>query len=137
LVDFNEETVQHTTALLEQIKRQHGAQTAINVVTKSLHQIIKAGTKPSVGTNTGKYDFVYCAGLFDYLSDRTCRQLMNIFYNWLAPGGLLLATNVNDTKPFRHMLEFVLDWHLIYRNRNNATALLPEGARMEDAKFQE
>jgi extracellular factor (EF) 3-hydroxypalmitic acid methyl ester biosynthesis protein len=62
---------------------------------------------------------------------------MNIFYSWLAPGGLLLATNVNDTKPFRHMLEFVLDWHLIYRNRNAAVGLVPEGARLEDAKFQE
>jgi extracellular factor (EF) 3-hydroxypalmitic acid methyl ester biosynthesis protein len=90
-----------------------------------------------VGTNTAKYDFVYCAGLFDYLTDRTCRQLMNIFYGWLAPGGLLLATNVNDTKPFRHMLEFVLDWHLIYRNRNNAVNLLPDGVQPDEAKFQE
>jgi extracellular factor (EF) 3-hydroxypalmitic acid methyl ester biosynthesis protein len=136
-VDFNEETVRHTTALLEQIKRQHNAQTQIQVVKKSVHQIIKEGTKPSVGTNMAKYDFVYCAGLFDYLTDRTCRQLMNIFHSWLAPGGLLLATNVNDTKPFRHMLEFVLDWHLIYRNRNTAVGLLPEGVRPEDAKFQE
>ena len=137
LVDFNEETVQHTTQLLEQLKRQSGAQTPIQVIKKSVHQIIKEGNKPSVGIDPAKYDFVYCAGLFDYLSDRTCRQLMNIFHSWLAPGGLLLATNVNDTKPFRHMLEFILDWHLIYRSRNNAVGLVPELARPEDAKFQE
>ena len=137
LVDFNEETVQHITRVLNQIKQQSGAQTPIQVLKKSVHQIIKEGNRPSVGTDGAKYDFVYCAGLFDYLSDRTCRQLMNIFYQWLAPGGLLLATNVNDTKPFRHMLEFVLDWHLIYRNQASAVGLLPEGARREDAKFQE
>jgi len=137
LVDFNEETVRHTTALLDQIKRQSGAQTQIQIVKKSVHQIIKEGNKPSVGMNGAKYDFVYCAGLFDYLTDRTCRQLMNIFYSWLAPGGLLLATNVNDTKPFRHMLEFVLDWHLIYRSRNTAVGLLPDGVAPEDGKFQE
>jgi extracellular factor (EF) 3-hydroxypalmitic acid methyl ester biosynthesis protein len=137
LVDFNEETVQHITQILNQIKQKSGAQTPVQIVKKSVHQIIKEGNRPSVGIDPAKYDFVYCAGLFDYLSDRTCRQLMNIFYTWLAPGGLLLATNVNDTKPFRHMLEFVLDWHLIYRNKNSAAGLLPEAARMEDAKFQE
>jgi extracellular factor (EF) 3-hydroxypalmitic acid methyl ester biosynthesis protein len=137
LVDFNEETVQHITQTLDQIKRQSGAQTPVQILKKSVHQIIKEGNKPSVGIDPAKYDFVYCAGLFDYLSDRTCRQLMNIFYNWLAPGGLLLATNVNDTKPFRHMLEFVLDWHLIYRNKNSALGLLPDQARPDDARIQE
>jgi len=137
LVDFNEETVQHITQTLNQIKQTSGAHTPVQIVKKSVHQIIKEGNKPSVGTDGAKYDFVYCAGLFDYLSDRTCRQLMNIFYNWLAPGGLLLATNVNDTKPFRNMLEFVLDWHLIYRNKNTAVGLLPDGATQDDAKFQE
>lgn len=137
LVDFNEETVQHITQTLDQIKRQSGAQTPVQVVKKSVHHVIKEGTKPSVGTDPAKYDFIYCAGLFDYLSDRTCRQLMNIFYNWLAPGGLLLATNVTDTKPFRHMLEFVLDWHLIYRNQKSAIGLLPEQARPEDGRVLE
>jgi extracellular factor (EF) 3-hydroxypalmitic acid methyl ester biosynthesis protein len=137
LVDFNEETVQHITSTLNQIKRESGAQTPIQVIKRSVHHIIKDGNKPSVGTDTAKYDFVYCAGLFDYLSDRTCRQLMSIFYNWLAPGGLVLATNVNDTKPFRHMLEFVLDWHLIYRDKKSALGLLPETARPDDARIQE
>lgn len=137
LVDFNEETVQHITSLVNQIKRQSGAQTPVQILKKSVHHIIKEGNKPSVGVDTAKYDLVYCAGLFDYLSDRTCRQLMNIFYSWLAPDGLLLVTNVNDTKPFRHMLEFVLDWHLIYRNKNIAMGLLPDQARPEDARIQE
>jgi extracellular factor (EF) 3-hydroxypalmitic acid methyl ester biosynthesis protein len=137
LVDFNEETVQHITRTLNQIKSESGAQTPIQVIKRSVHHIIKEGNKPSVGTDTHKYDFIYCAGLFDYLSDRTCRQLMNIFYNWLSPGGLLLATNVNDTKPFRHMLEFVLDWHLIYRDKKIAMGLLPDAARPDDARIQE
>jgi extracellular factor (EF) 3-hydroxypalmitic acid methyl ester biosynthesis protein len=31
-----------------------------------------------------------------------------------------------DSKPFRHMLEFVLDWHLIYRDEKNGRALAPD-----------
>ena len=72
------------------------------------------------------YDFVYCAGLFDYLPDTTCKQLMEIFYDSLAPGGLLAATNVVDNKPFRHMLEFVLDWHLIYRTPEQSKHIIPD-----------
>ena len=76
----------------------------------------------------GTYDFVYCAGLFDYMSDRICKRLMNIFYDLLAPGGLLIATNVDASKPFRHSMEFILEWHLICRNQEQLAALNPEKA---------
>ena len=138
LVDFNEETIEHVTGTLNQLKQRTRVQTPLQIIKKSVHQVIKEGNKPVIsGVSGPQYDFVYCAGLFDYLSDRTCRQLMNILYGWLAPGGLLLATNVNDTKPFRHMLEFVLDWHLIYRNKSIAMGLLPEQARPDDSRIEE
>lgn len=138
LVDFNEETIQHVSGTLNDLKRQANAKTPLQIIRKSVHQIIKEGNKPVVpGVNGSEYDFIYCAGLFDYLSDRTCRQLMNILYGWTAPGGLLLATNVNNTKPFRHMLEFVLDWHLIYRDKNIALGLLPEQVRRDDFRIEE
>ncbi len=33
----------------------------------------------------------------------------------LAPGGLLLTTNVDSSNPIRHWLGQILEWHLIYR----------------------
>jgi extracellular factor (EF) 3-hydroxypalmitic acid methyl ester biosynthesis protein len=126
LLDFNEETVQHTTRVLGETRRRLGRRTQIQVQRKSVHQLLKEGQKPVVAGGGLQYDFIYCAGLFDYLSDRTCRQLMNIFYDWLAPGGLISATNVDACKPFRHMLEFVLDWHLIYRDPKLAKSLFPD-----------
>ena len=74
---------------------------------------------------------VYCAGLFDYLPDNTCSRLMEIFYDWLAPGGLLAVTNVVNDKPFQHMLEFVLDWHLIYRDVKDAQAIFPDNIPLD------
>jgi extracellular factor (EF) 3-hydroxypalmitic acid methyl ester biosynthesis protein len=126
LLDFNEETIRHTTGVLEECKRRYGRRTSLQIQKQSVQRILKERSKLVVEGPEKKYDLIYCAGLFDYLPDRTCRQLMNVFYDWLAPGGLVAATNVDDCKPFRHMLEFVLDWHLIYRSERKGLALAPD-----------
>ncbi len=131
LLDFNDETIQHTTRVLGELRRRLGRRTPIQVLKKSVHQVLKEGQKPVVAGAATQYDYIYCAGLFDYLSDRTCRQLMNIFYDWLSPGGLLVATNVDACKPFRNMLEFVLDWHLIYRDAKTAALIFPDRSSPE------
>lgn len=137
LLDFNEETVQYTTRILEDLKRRHGRRTGIQVQKKSVNYVLKEGAKPVVNAPGRKFDLIYCAGLFDYLPDRTCKHLMNIFYDWLEPDGLLAATNVVNCKPFRHMLEFVLDWHLIYRDAAQGTALLPSLAAAGDTRVHQ
>jgi extracellular factor (EF) 3-hydroxypalmitic acid methyl ester biosynthesis protein len=77
---------------------------------------------------TPGYDMVYCAGIFDYLSDRICKQLMNIFYELLEPGGLLVATNVESSNPSRNGMEYLLEWHLIYRTPLQLQGLIPDRA---------
>lgn len=138
LWDFNEETLEHTASVLAEARRRHGRRTAIHLQKKSTHQVLKEGQKPVVVGGGRSFDYIYCAGLFDYLTDRTCRQLMNIFYEWLAPGGLLLATNVSDTmngtRPFRYSMEYLLDWHLIYRDGARIAALAPERAPADTVK---
>jgi len=42
-------------------------------------------------------------------------------------------TTVSDQKPFRHMLEFVLEWNLIYRGAQGIAGLIP-GSVPEDAR---
>jgi extracellular factor (EF) 3-hydroxypalmitic acid methyl ester biosynthesis protein len=63
------------------------------------------------------------------LSERLCKQLVSMFYELLAPGGLVIVANMDDhQKPFRHMVEFLLDWHLLYRNPRSMSAWVPEAA---------
>ncbi len=135
LLDFNEETIQHARRTLEEVKKRFGRHTQLQLQRKSVHQVLKEGAR-AVAAPQAAYDFIYCAGLFDYLPDRTCKQLMNIFYEWLTPGGLVAATNVDSCRPFRHMLEFVLDWHLIYRDTKKSTTLLPDAAGQELGRIQ-
>ena len=124
LLDFNEETLAYTNQALEAVKRRHGRGTRIQLLRKSVHQLLKEAAKPKAEGNA--YDFVYCAGLFDYLTDRTCKQLMNIFYTMTAPGGLVVATNVADSNPSVSWMEYVLDWFLIYRSPNKFLTMIPE-----------
>jgi extracellular factor (EF) 3-hydroxypalmitic acid methyl ester biosynthesis protein len=126
LADFNAETLEHAGTALGQIKSLFRLRTTVHFQKKNVYQLLKehgksAGEKP-------QYDFVYCAGLFDYLPDPTCKQLMEVFYEWLAPGGLLLATNVEPSNPLRYGMEHLLDWHLIYRREPDLRALSPAQA---------
>ena len=134
LLDFNDETLEHATQQLEAAKLGSRRNTGIKLLKKSVHQILKEAGRPGGEMQSGQYDLVYCAGLFDYMSDRICKRLMNIFYDLLAPGGLLIATNVDASKPFRHSMEFILEWHLICRNHAQLAALHPDKAPADNFK---
>ena len=131
LLDFNDETLEHATRALQEVKVTRHRQTGLKLLKKSVHQILKEAGRIGGDLQSGQYDLVYCAGLFDYMSDRICKRLMNIFYDLMAPGGLLIATNVDASKPFRHSMEFILEWHLICRNHDQLAALLPDKAPKE------
>jgi len=128
LLDFNDETVEYAGRTLNVVRQAAGRATGINPVLKSVHQILKESGRADGLLRRGGYQMVYCAGLFDYLSERVCKRLMNIFYDLLAPGGLLLVTNVEAHNPSRNWMEYVTEWHLVYRTREELRALAPDGA---------
>jgi extracellular factor (EF) 3-hydroxypalmitic acid methyl ester biosynthesis protein len=123
LLDFNDETLAYATATLNTLKSRHGRSTLFEPVKKSVHQILKEASRSVVTPGDGKYDFIYCAGLFDYLPDSVCRRLVEIFFKNLAPGGLLLTTNVSAVKPFHISMDYILDWPLICRTGHQMQAM--------------
>ena len=127
LADFNNETLEYARRTLDKIKNLLRLRTPIHFQKKSVVQLFRENHQLAAAEKP-QYDFVCCAGLFDYLPDPTCKQLMNIFYAFLAPGGLLVATNVEPSNPLRHGMEHLLDWHLIYRRERDLRALSPAEA---------
>jgi extracellular factor (EF) 3-hydroxypalmitic acid methyl ester biosynthesis protein len=130
LTDFNRETLEHVEKAIQDVKGRCHRQTAVRFQKQTVHQLLKESLKPAAAGDGVKreYDFVYCSGLFDYLSDHTCAQLTDIFYDRVAPGGLLVVTNVDPSNPLRNGMAYLLDWHLIYRTAQNLRALLPDRA---------
>ncbi len=135
LVDFNDETLFHTEKLIESIQERRALSTPVQLLKRSVQQIIKDSSRVLAASAEEKYDFIYCAGLFDYLSDPVCRRLLTIYYQMLSPGGCLLVTNasdaLNDSRPFRYSMDFILDWHLVYRDGTQLRKLAPENAPAE------
>lgn len=135
LLDFNDETLAHTTRVLEETRTRHRRRTGLRLEKKSVQQVLKEALRHG-SAEAGSYDLVYCAGLFDYLSDRICRRLLEIFYDLVAPGGLLIATNVHPSNPWRNWMEFLAEWHLVYRTEDQFLKLAPERAPPGAAKVE-
>ena len=89
----------------------------INLIEKSVFDLTSNSAFQKVINK--KFDFIYCCGLFDYLSDKLCQRLVNIFYNSLKDNGKLLVTNMHIDNNDKYLMELLLDWHLIYRNEND------------------
>ena len=85
------------------------------------------GAAADQGFAPGSFHMVYCAGLFDYFVDPTVRRLLSLFYEWLAPGGLLVATNVHPKNPQRAFMEYLLEWNVIHRDEDHFLGLADTG----------
>ena len=86
---------------------------------------LSARRKEVVRHAQAKFDFVYCAGLFDYLSDKVCARLLQYFAARTNVGGTVLVTNVHSSNPQKISMEHLLEWHLIYRDEGQLESLLP------------
>jgi extracellular factor (EF) 3-hydroxypalmitic acid methyl ester biosynthesis protein len=128
LLDFNAETLEYTRGKIKEAVRASGHLPSVEFLHKSIHDLLQEarGRKESV---QGTYDLVYCAGLFDYLSDKICARLLELFFKWTEPGGLLVSTNVHPRNPVRYFIEHLLEWNLIYRDNAQMLALQPPGSQ--------
>jgi extracellular factor (EF) 3-hydroxypalmitic acid methyl ester biosynthesis protein len=130
LMDFDEQTLSYLRQKLESLKHSHNRRTGITIVRKSVQQLLKQVGKPKApGQN---YDLIYCAGLFDYLNDRTCKSILAFSFDSLAPGGLLAATNVESQNPIRNIMEYLFEWYLIYRSGVDFARLAPDQVAKDD-----
>jgi extracellular factor (EF) 3-hydroxypalmitic acid methyl ester biosynthesis protein len=125
LVDFSEETLQYTRGCIESAARAHGKTVNVKFVHESVHDLLKRAVRPDALSGQDKFDFVYCAGLFDYLSDKVCARLLQYFVLRSSDGGQVLVTNVHANNPERNGMEHLLEWHLIYRDEQQLESVLP------------
>ena len=128
LVDFSMETLDWTRERLAGLAAAAGKKTRIDYTHDSVHQLLKRRTTADAPQGR-EFDAVYCAGLFDYLSDKVCSRLTEHFASRTRPGGGLLVTNVHPSNPDRlFVMCHLLEWYLIYRDEAGLQAVLPRAS---------
>jgi len=133
LMDFSKEALEFARARAVEQKQLSGSKIELEFVAKSIDELLRESINVAKGLkNLGqkRYDLVYCAGLFDYLTDSVCRRLIALFYDWLTPGGLLCVTNIHPSNPQRHLMEYLLEWNVIHRTERELENLgTPDGEK--------
>lgn len=122
LLDFNQETLDSAQSKIQQAIKVSGRRPIVKLVNQSMDDLLKEVHESPKRSHT-QYDFVYCAGLFDYFTDHTCRSLTSLFFEWIRPGGLVTVTNVHPCNPNRYGMEHLLEWYLCYRDEESLLAL--------------
>ncbi len=134
LLDFNAETLEYTRECIQEARMSGGRETKVGYFQRSVNQLLRAATQGGEGEFTG-YDIVYCAGLFDYLSQRVCKRLVELFCTMAKPGGLIIVTNVSDTNPSKAWMEYLVEWNLNYRGRQEMEDLVPERVAVRNTRI--
>jgi SAM-dependent methyltransferase len=92
-------------------------------------------TQESKAALLAESDFLVCLGLFDYLDDRDAETMLRTFWQSLRPGGELLVGNFAPHTQSRGYMEWIGNWRLIYRDRDQF-AHLAERAGIPRAAFR-
>ncbi len=131
LMDFSDETLSYTESLLTKVNQERERPAMVRYVHDSVHNLLKRAVRNEAVPPADQYDFVYCAGLFDYLSDKVASRLLEYLNARTRPGGRVLVTNVHPCNQQRGVMDHVLEWHLIYRNEDQLRDVLPPVRRDE------
>ena len=105
----------------------HYARLGVETVHGSVRHILRRKVQ------LGSFDFVYAAGLYDYLTDAVAQALTARMFEMVNAGGQLLIPNFAPRVKDRAYMEAFMDWDLIYRDRNDMPRLM-EG--IEAAQIQ-
>jgi extracellular factor (EF) 3-hydroxypalmitic acid methyl ester biosynthesis protein len=68
-------------------------------------------------------DFILCSGLFDYLADDVAAAHLESYWNSLRSGGRLMVGNFAPENPSRAYMEWIGNWYLLYRTRDDLERL--------------
>jgi extracellular factor (EF) 3-hydroxypalmitic acid methyl ester biosynthesis protein len=125
LMDFNKETLEYAESRIKGAAERARRDVSACFLHRSVHSLLKGSASPLRDEFASRFHFVYCAGLFDYLSDRVCARLVRLFFDLIVPSGYVLVTNMHIRKSSRYVLEHLADWYLIYRDEDAMSQLIP------------
>ena len=117
LLDQDKQALLSTQNRLRHLRSKYPAPVNFQFIHKAIKNIIVRGT------DYKEYDLIYSAGLFDYLSDPVALMAAEQLIKCVRPGGKLVIGNFNVGNPTQVVMDFALDWELIYRSEQDLLQL--------------
>ncbi|NKB24849.1 MAG: methyltransferase domain-containing protein [Kiritimatiellae bacterium] len=126
LLDFSPEALHYAERSTKEVLEASNCKMKLHVIEKSVDQLLREsiGQTPGQSVVPDKYDYVYCAGLFDYLTSSVCQRLTTLFYKWVRPGGLVAITNLHTSNPAKGLMEYILEWNVVHRSEQELKRLV-------------
>ena len=76
------------------------------------------------------------AGLLDYLKDNVTERFLDLLAPLVATGGRMLLTNLHRPNPWRAFMEYVGDWRVLHRGREDFERLCRGGPERRMATLE-
>lgn len=109
-IDQDEESLKHAQRQIHSIERFVKSGFEFNFHNLAIKNIIGKGIPH------GKFDLVYSAGLFDYFTEPVATAAASKFLDATNDSGQVVIGNFSKDNPSTLIMEYFLDWYLIYRS---------------------
>ncbi len=123
LLDLDKTSLVYAQSKLNEISIDLGKDINLNFINANvIHMAFKKIER--IPSNT--YDFIYSAGLYDYLDNNVSKVLTDYLYDILKPGGTLLIGNFSNLNTEKVFTDLVLDWFLIHKSHEDLKKIIPQ-----------
>ncbi len=72
------------------------------------------------------YDLIYAPFIFNYFSNSVAKIIADVLWKQIKNNGKLLIANLNGTGPADSLVQYALNWHLVYRKKSDLNALFSD-----------
>jgi extracellular factor (EF) 3-hydroxypalmitic acid methyl ester biosynthesis protein len=97
--------------------------------------LVRLPARPRNAARLAKADMLICTGFFDYLEEGPAAEMLSMFWASLRSGGRGLVFNFAPWNPTRAYMEWIGNWYLIYRTRQDLRRLA-EAADIHQSHYQ-
>ena len=78
------------------------------------------------GQKCGKFQYIYSLGLFDYLTCRVAKAVLDRLYRLLETGGELVVGNYHVSNSSKYFMEYWGDWPILHRTEEEFRGLFTD-----------
>lgn len=116
LCDLDSNALMHSQRRIRRLIRETGCKIKVSFCKQNILRLRKEGVQ---GFKNEKFDFIYSAGVFDYIKDAAAGAIVEYLYELLRPEGEIVIGNFTIDRGCAALMVLALDWSLIYRSKKD------------------